>query len=68
MGVHGIPDFICCWNGLFVAIEAKAPGRIGNVSELQLMQIEGILDSGGLAFVVDRVSQLDLVFKGAHHA
>lgn len=24
-GVVGIPDFICCWEGTFLAIETKAP-------------------------------------------
>lgn len=65
MGVTGVPDFICCWAGRFVAIETKAPGKRGNLSENQKHQIEGICATGGTAFVVDDVSQLDEEFSGA---
>lgn len=27
MGVTGIPDFVCCWWGEFIAIETKAPSK-----------------------------------------
>jgi hypothetical protein len=57
-GMHGIPDFICCWGGRFLAIEAKAPGKRANTSTLQDMQIVGIHKAGGAAIVVDDVSQL----------
>jgi hypothetical protein len=70
MGVHGIPDIICCLPavvtpdmvgrtvGLFVGIETKAPGRLGNVTELQKYQIERIRAAGGIACVVDGVEVL----------
>lgn len=63
MGVHGIPDFVCCWNGRFLGIEAKAPGKLKNVSELQKMQIEAIRDAGGVVLVVDDVAQLDKLYR-----
>lgn len=59
MGVHGIPDILCCWNGKFVALECKAAGKRKNTSELQDRQIMAIHKSGGIAVVVDDVSQLD---------
>ena len=59
MGAHGIPDLICCWRGAFIGIECKAPGKRGNVSELQKMQIAGIRTAGGVALVVDDASQLE---------
>ena len=62
MGVHGIPDFICCWAGRFLAIETKAPGKRGNLSEPQKFQIDGIRAANGFACVVDDVSQLDALF------
>lgn len=34
MGVVGIPDFIVCARGLFVAIETKAPGKLGRAPGL----------------------------------
>lgn len=58
-GNAGVPDFVCCWGGRFLAIEAKAPGRRSNTSELQDRQIMGIHKAGGAAIVVDDVAQLD---------
>lgn len=62
MGVVGIPDFICCHNGKFVAIETKAPGKRGNLSANQERQIMNIHEAGGAAIVVDAVEQLEGVF------
>lgn len=59
MGTTGIPDFVCCWNGRFLAIETKAPGKRANLSTNQHRQIAGIHASGGIAIVIDDVSQLD---------
>lgn len=59
MGKMGIPDFICCWNGKFLAIEAKAPGKRGNTTEMQKRQLDAIAKANGLALVVDDVKQLD---------
>lgn len=59
MGVAGVPDFLCCWNGRFLAIEAKAPGKRSNTTVLQDRQIEAIKAANGLALVVDDVKQLD---------
>ena len=59
MGVVGIPDFICCCNGRFLAIETKAPGRRGNLSPNQKHRIEEIDAANGVTIVVDDVAQLD---------
>lgn len=59
MGSMGIPDFVCCWNGKFLGIEAKAPGKRSNVSALQEHQITLIHKAGGAAIVVDDVAQLE---------
>lgn len=50
-GVHGIPDFICCHKGEFVAIETKAPGK--KPTALQVLQMEKITKAGGAWFLVD---------------
>lgn len=63
MGVVGIPDFICCWDGKFLAIETKAPGKLGNVSPNQAARIREIQVAKGWACVVDRVEMLDEFFK-----
>lgn len=64
MGVVGIPDFICCWKGRFLAIETKAPGKLANVSANQdrvLNEIQGHL---GIAVVVDSVELLEKLIGG----
>lgn len=66
-GSSGVPDFICCWGGRFLAIETKAPGRRNGTTALQKQQIEAIQAALGVAIVVDDVSQLDEMF-GASHA
>lgn len=58
-GASGVPDFICCWDGKLLAIEAKAPGKRANTTVLQDKQLERIKAAGGIAVVVDDVQQLD---------
>ncbi|NVN99274.1 MAG: VRR-NUC domain-containing protein [Geobacteraceae bacterium] len=60
MGVVGIPDFICCWKGEFVAIETKAPGKIKNVSANQQARMAEIKRSGGYTLVVDSAEMLGM--------
>lgn len=49
-GNSGVPDFLCCVNGKFVAIEAKA-GK-GVATALQLKNLEAIDASGGYACII----------------
>jgi hypothetical protein len=63
MGVHGIPDILCCWKGRFIGLEVKAPGKRANTSALQDRQIAAIRESGGVAVVIDDVDQLDEVLN-----
>ncbi len=58
-GNSGVPDFVCCWRGRFLAIETKAPGKRHNLTTMQETQIMGIHAAGGSAVVVDDVSQLE---------
>ena len=59
MGVVGIPDFICCWDGKFLAVECKAPGKISSTTPNQKNRIAEIKDHGGTAIVVDSALQLE---------
>lgn len=71
MGRVGIPDFICCYNGTFIAIETKAPGKLSGVTANQQRVIDEIKSHGGLALVVDSLDSLvpTIEFlKGEHHA
>lgn len=63
MGRVGIPDFICCWNGRFLAIETKAPGKKSQTTANQDAVIQEIKDHAGYAIVVDDVSQLHQFFN-----
>ena len=49
----GCPDILCCYKGIFVAIEVKAPGKIKNVTALQQAQLEKIREAGGVAVATD---------------
>jgi len=50
-GNSGVPDFICCLQGQFVAVEAKA-GK-GKPTALQEKNLRDIKESGGYAWVVN---------------
>lgn len=59
MGVVGIPDLICCWNGKFLAIETKAPGKIKALTANQKLQIRKIQEANGDALVIDDPDKLE---------
>ena len=65
MGVVGIPDFVCCHEGRFLAIETKAPGKRANTSANQKARIAEIIAAGGTAVVIDDVEQLEGVLNHA---
>ncbi len=49
-GNSGVPDFLCCVNGKFVAIEAKA-GK-GEATALQLKNMSDINKAGGYTLII----------------
>jgi len=53
-GKAGVPDFLCCVNERFLAIEAKANG--GKPTALQQKNLRDIDRAGGYAIVVDENS------------
>lgn len=50
-GNSGVPDFLCCTNGHFLAIEAKA-GK-GKTTALQDAHLDRIREAGGTAVVIN---------------
>lgn len=44
-------DFICCANGLYLAIETKAPG--GKPTPRQVTTMHSIKEAGGTVMVID---------------
>jgi pantoate kinase len=53
-GNSGVPDFLCCVNGKFLAIEAKA-GK-GQATALQEKNMREIKEAGGKALVINEES------------
>lgn len=49
-GRSGVPDFLVCLDGVFIAIEAKA-GK-GTTTALQERELKRIGEAGGVALVV----------------
>jgi hypothetical protein len=58
-GVVGIPDFICCIDGLFFTVETKAPGKRENTTPNQQRVMREILEHGGYAIVADDAKQVE---------
>lgn len=58
-GNAGVPDFLCCVNGRFLAIEAKA-GK-GTTTALQDKNLNAINDCGGQAWVINENNLNELV-------
>jgi pantoate kinase len=50
-GNSGVPDFLCCVNGQFLAIEAKA--GTNQATALQLKNLKQIREAGGYGIVVN---------------
>lgn len=50
-GNAGVPDFLCCAGGVFLAIEAKA-GK-GTTTALQEKNLRQITECGGTALVIN---------------
>lgn len=50
-GHAGVPDFLCCFRGKFLAIEAKADEN-SKITALQMRQLNEVTASGGFEWVV----------------
>jgi hypothetical protein len=58
-GVVGIPDFICCFHGIFLGVETKAPGKREQTTPNQDRVLREIKEHGGYTIVVDDAKQLE---------
>ena len=54
MASNGTPDFLICYKGIFIAIEAKA-GK-GKLTALQLVRLKEIVAAGGVAVVINELN------------
>lgn len=57
-GRKGIPDFIVCHKGLFIGIEAKAPGKEGDLTPWQERELKAIYDAGGISYLISDINVL----------
>lgn len=53
-GNAGVPDFLICYKGRFIAIETKAKG--GKPTALQVKNLNEIAQAGGWALVINEDS------------
>lgn len=51
MASNGTPDFLICYKGCFIAVEAKA-GK-GQPTKLQLVRLREILKAGGTPLIIN---------------
>lgn len=63
-GQAGVADLLCCIEGIFVAIEVKAPGKAANVTDLQQAFLHKVDAAGGLAFSIDGAPWAISIIKG----
>jgi pantoate kinase len=63
-GNSGVPDFLCCFKGRFLAIEAKADAK-SKATALQVKHGEDIDNSGGMWWIVnaDNIEVFELWIK-----
>lgn len=54
----GCPDLLVCYKSIFVGIEVKAPGKLGNLTKIQEAQLAKIVEAGGNAYVVDSLEDV----------
>lgn len=57
----GDPDFLICWKGHFVGLEAKVSGK--NARPKQQEAIESIIRSGGFATVVRSLEEVVAILR-----
>lgn len=57
-GIVGVFDIICCWDGWYLAIETKAPGKKSGVTANQAHFLKNVREHGGLALVIDDAQEL----------
>lgn len=50
VSIRGVPDFLVCYCGVFIAIELKKDGK-ASVEELQRYNVASIRAAGGMAFI-----------------
>lgn len=58
---QGVPDLLCCYEGVFLALEIKAASNKAKVSGEQLAQMDAIASCGGVVAVVWSIDQVEAI-------
>ncbi len=53
----GVPDILCCFDGLFLGIEVKVPGQ--EPSKLQQYHLEEIAKANGYSFCAHSLEEVE---------
>lgn len=61
--VAGLPDIIGVYEGRFLGIEIKCPGKEGTLTDLQKKTLDKIRRAGGVAFMATSPQQIDTILK-----
>lgn len=64
----GLPDLICCVDGLFIGLEVKLPIAKSKPSEIQIQTLKEIRAAGGAAQVVRSPAEAEAVVLEAKEA
>lgn len=68
-GEAGVSDLLCVLDGVFVAAEAKAPGRLNTVTLKQTAFMRRVEAAGGIAVAFDSVEVfLETLVKAEYRA
>ena len=61
--VAGVADILALWQGRLYAIETKAIGKKGNVTEAQQLFLNEVVKHGGVGIVADSVDDIAVVMR-----
>ena len=61
---RGVPDILCCWNGMFIGIETKRPNHEKEQTEYQKIHERNIQKANGIYILATSVADVErVIFK-----
>ncbi len=61
--MNGVPDILCCVDGIFLGIEVKAEGKGSDLTKLQMLNLAKIRESKGFALCTDNLMDVQITIK-----
>lgn len=59
----GVPDILASYKGRFLAVEVKSPNGKGVASDIQILKIREIRQSGGVGLFADSMEDVEKVLE-----